>query len=417
MRLALEQVVSGYPMYEARQDEFASASDVPFRVADEPLRLTAQEHLEVERVCHELGGFVVAADELYHRDEEVAALLNRGKPDVYLQPRETAHIFLRPDLIITEDGIAVCEIETSPFGLGLAHALNQAYIGEGHETITSGELTAHAAEALPDTGIVVYSSKTHAYMGQLAYLADKVFSGDDGSWTLAGAAEDATNDADAIYRAFYLREYDTDPDVRAVVDNGESSRTAWTPSLTPHIEEKALMALIWDRRYQAYFRSQLGETGFDYLLGVIPPTWIVGEEVHFAPGLPNSVSSTADIASLSRSKRALVLKASGYDDRGSWSEGVHILGQVSAERARTLLNDAEANQKGLQIVQEFRRGKKITMSYEEDGEVVAQDVRVRLTPYMKPYDGSIIAAKATGRAGTDYIHASSDSINCAVGVR
>lgn len=139
MRAALEEEVSGYPMYEARRDEFASASDVPFRVANEPLQLTAQEYLEVERVCHELGGFVVAADELYHRDEEVAALLNRGKPEIYLQPRATTHVFLRPDLIITEGGVAVCEIETSPFGLGLAHALSQAYIGEGHETITSGD--------------------------------------------------------------------------------------------------------------------------------------------------------------------------------------------------------------------------------------------------------------------------------------
>lgn len=254
-------------------------------------------------------------------------------------------------------------------------------------------------------------------MGQLAYLADKVFSGDDGAWTLAGAAEDANNDADAIYRAFYLREYDTDPDVRAVIDNGESSSTAWTPSLTPHIEEKALMALIWDRRYQAYFRSQLGETGFEYLLRVIPPTWIVGEEAHFALGLPNNAASSADIASLPRSQRALVLKSSGYDDKGSWAEGVHILGQVSAERAEGLINDAEANQNGLHVVQEFRRGKKIPMTYQVDGAVVSQDVRVRLTPYIRPSDGSIIAAKATGRAGTDYIHASSDSINCAVGVR
>jgi len=374
----------------------------------------------MERLGVELSAFMTAADELYHTDEEAAALLDRGKPEIFRRERAAKQPFIRPDLIITEDGFAVCEIETSPFGLGLAYALNTAYRAEGHETIVNGELAHHLDSVLPDSGSLVYSDKTKAYAGQLGYLEERLFSANGRDWALreaAEAAEEGGTSGEAIYRAFYLHEYGTDPAVRELIEQGEAAEGDWTPSLTPHLEEKALMALLWDDRWEAYFRRELGDAGYKYLQSVIPPTWIVGEEEHFTPGLPGGVSDVEDIAGLPRPQRALVLKSSGYDRHGSWAESVELLHTKSQVEAGRLLVEAAARDDSLQIVQEFRRGTKIPMTYTENGTTRTDEVRVRLTPYVDPTTGRIIAAKATGRTGTDFIHAASDSVNAAVGVR
>lgn len=282
MREAVRQEVAGYQMYEARRAEYATTDTVPFHVADEPLNLSTEQYAELQRLGTEVAAFVAAADQLYRTDEEAASLLNRGKAEIFHEDRPSRHLFIRPDLVIAEDGFAVCEIETSPFGLGLAYALNNAYRGEGHETIVNGEMSGHLEGTLPETGAVVYSEKTKAYRGQLEYMVDRMFSADGRHWDLreagAMAGEEGPMDVPALYRAFYLHEYDTDPAVRGLIERGEASASDWTPSLTPHVEEKALMAFLWDERWEGYFRKELGDASYEYLQTVIPPTWIIGEE-------------------------------------------------------------------------------------------------------------------------------------------
>lgn len=414
MREAVRAEVGDYQMYEARRAEYATADTVPFHVADTPLELSSSQYDELQRICREVANFVGVVDTLYRADETAAELLNRGKSEIFLKERPSEHLFIRPDLIITDDGFAVCEVETSPFGLGVAQALNSAYQSEGHETVTNGELSHHLDTRLPLNGTIVYSQKTQAYRGQLAYINERLFSASGRDWQVRPAEEAPEGGLDNVYRAFYLHEYDTDPAVREVVETGEDQGSTWLPSLTPHLEEKALMAFLWDDRWEGHLRSELGDTSYDYLRTVIPPTLIVGEEAHFMPGLPGGVGDVAGLAALPRSKRELVLKASGYNAQGSWGESVKFLHQKSQDRAAKLLIEALMRDDGLHILQEFRRGRKIPMSFTEDGRTETVAVRVRLTPYVDPTTGDIIDIKATGRAGTDFIHGASDSINTAV---
>lgn len=419
IREALEQEIEGQQLYHARREEFATENPIPFRLAEEPFRLDEAEHQELERLCTEVADYVAASDELYAGDEEAKALLDRGKPELFTAPRDSRYLFLRPDLIITDEGFKICEIETSPFGLGLAHALNESYRSIGHETVVNGELEGHLADNLPARGLIVDSEKTKAYRGQLQYTAEKVFSSDERNWDVKSVSEARGDDSDSrdpIYRAFYLKEYDTDEEVRQLIEEGELAERDWLPSLTPHIEEKALMALIWDKRWETFFAQALGQASCEYLRTVIPKTLVVGEEQHFTGGLPGGVTSVEEMAELSASKRALVLKSSGYDEAGSWSEGVAFLGKLSRKKAQEALGQAVAKSDGLQIIQEFHKGKKVPVSYEEDGAKHTDEVRIRLTPYADPASGKVVAAKATGRSKTDFIHASSDSVNAAVGV-
>lgn len=340
---------------------------------------------------------------------------------MFLANQPSHYLFVRPDLIITPNGFSICEIETSPFGLALAEILNKAYQREGFETlITDGLLPAQVKKHTPIEGNIFYSKKTQAYSGQMAFLADEVFSGNGRSWKAKALDHFLGSQQSNIYRGFYLGEYFTDPFIRSLLDNQINNKNVLIPSPTPHLEEKAILSLIYDRRYDQYLRKKLGDTAFKHLKEIIPPTWIVGQEQFFSPGMPNNISSSIGLANLSKSKRTFVLKTSGFSENSSWKEGVHFLQRESAEKTLQLLHDAESDKTGLYIIQEFRKGMDIPMEYElEDGKTEApMSVRVRLTPYFSAVNddkiGKLIAIKATGCENTDFIHASSTSINTAV---
>lgn len=119
------------------------------------------------------------------------------------------------------------------------------------------------------------------------------------------------------------------------------------------MEEKAILAFIWDKRFEGYLKSRLGMAAFTHLRDVIPPNWIVGQEKHFAPGLPGNMDSSLGLATLSRSKRAFVLKSSGFGDSSSWGEGVNFLHRTSNARTVELLRSALQDRTSLYVVQEF----------------------------------------------------------------
>ncbi len=421
MRSRLEAVLGNHSIYKARRDEYDTGQKIPFRVSPTPLQLTAAQRKEVLVIGADVASYFQAVDELYRTDSRVRALLNTGKPEIFLAERPSQYLFVRPDLIVTPKGFAVCEVETSPFGLALAEILNRGYRQEGFETmVDTGTLPRYVQATTPTEGRILYSKKTGSYAGQMTFLADEVFSGNSGvqrAWQAARVSEVEPKDQTNVYRGFYLAEHATDPAVNFLLGVQMKNGNALIPSPTPHMEEKANLSLIWDRRFEQYFVKRLGQGSVSHLRDVIPPTWIVGQEEHFAPGLPNGISTSVDLATLSRAKRAFVLKSSGFGDHSSWTEGVSFLHEQSGDRARQTLQGAQADTSGLHIVQQFTKGVKVPMEYEKDGQTVPMAARIRLTPYFSVapgQEGKLVAIKATGCENTDFIHASSASINTAV---
>lgn len=425
MREKIEELAGPYNWYKVRRAEYDTNEKIPFRVSPNPLKLSPEQAIEIAQIGQEVNHFMQAADELYRKDETVHKLLNTGKPEVFLLDQPAQYLFVRPDLIMTKAGFCLCEIETSPFGLGLAELLNRAYTQAGFETLAeSSALTEYIRQNTPTGGYFLYSPKTAAYAGQITFLSEQVFSDAVRKWqtlstTDAQAQPENINWNAAVYRGFYLSEYLSDPNVRAIIDRQvtESSRCV-LPSFTPHLEEKALLALLWDTRYEEFFKNQLGEAAFYHLRTVVPETWIVGQEKYFAPGLPNNFSNTLALASLSRSKRTFVLKPSGFNNQSSWSEGVELLHEKSGEKAAELIHQAEKDQQALHIVQRFQKAKDVPMNYENGNEMTPMLARVRITPYFslqKGEEGHLLTIKATACENTDFIHGSTASINTAVG--
>lgn len=422
MRETLEKLGGGYEWYKIRREEYQTGQKIPFRVSPFPLDLSPQETQELLRIGRDIAEFVDAADELYRTDGELKELLDRGKPDFLKAGRLAHYLFVRPDVIITQGGFSVCEIETSPFGLALAELLNRAYRFAGFDTLVSDDaLTKFMVGHTPDRGIIVYSQNTASYAGQLQFLADRVLSGNGRKWGVE-LADDVLNKAPkGLYRGFYQYECLVDPCVDNVVQFCAGSQDIKViPSLTPHIEEKALLALLWDKRWDKFLSSQLGFATVNHLREVVPPTWIIGQEQFFLPGLPEGIESSEGLASLSKSKRNFVLKKSGFGSGSSWAEGVSFLQEKSSIKAQEIIHAAASDSSCLYVIQEFRRGVERRMFYEGDGASLTEMVvKVRVTPYFsmtKDSHGKLIAIKATGCEKTNYIHASTGSINTAVAV-
>lgn len=419
MKDRLEQVIGDTKIYNARRDEFKTTDKVPFRVSPTPLILTPDQKKEVNNIGADIIAYFKIIDELYTTNNEVREILDTGKPDLFLIQGPAKYLFVRPDIIVTNEGFRICEIETSPFGLALAEILNKAYSQEGFETMVAEDALSKSIQAsTPTDGRIIFSAKTEPFKGQLTFLAEQVFSGENRNWVAEKTDDVDLQSLDNLYRGFYLGEHATDDAVNSLLEKCIEDKKRMLPSLTPHMEEKAILAFIWDKRFEKYLKSRLGITVFNHLREVIPPNWIVGQEKHFALGLPNNMSSSVGLASLSNSKRAFVLKPSGFGSSSSWGEGVSFLHQKSHTGAFQLLSSAIADQTSLHVIQEFKKGMKIPISYtDKKGQIQHMSAKIRLTPYFSATpgeEGKLIAIKATGRENTDLIHGSSDSVNTAV---
>ncbi|OGD86200.1 hypothetical protein A2164_01980 [Candidatus Curtissbacteria bacterium RBG_13_35_7] len=420
MRAAIEKSGEGYQLYKVRREEFETQEKVPFLVAPEPFRLSKEEAAEIRRLGKEVVDFMDAVNGLYNLDPEVRGLLNRGKPELFQLPRQPHYLFVRPDLLITEQGVSICEIEVSPFGLALAELLNQAYIEEGFNTmVPSGVMCGFLQENTPDEGVIVYTPNTASYVGQMQFIANELLAGQGRHWEARHIDEIAGMDCRCIYRGFYLYECRDDLFINNLLANlsCEDCTVQVLPSLTPHMEEKALLALIWDTRWESYFRHKLGEETYRHLREVIPPTLIIGQEQFFAPGLPEGVKTLDELATLPRSKRNFVLKQSGFGHGSSWAEGVHFLQEKSAAKSRSIVAHAQSDNLSLYIIQQFRPSNTRQIVYTTKDGLKEMQGRLRITPYfsMVPDSrGQLLAIKATACENTNYIHASTASINTAV---
>ncbi len=136
MKERIEEALGDSKIYEAREDAYKTSDKVPFRVSPTPFTLTPEQRREVENMGNDVVAYFKAIDELYKTDSEIHELLNTGKPEMFLVQRPAQYLFVRPDIIITDEGFKICEIETSPFGLALAEILNKAYRRGGVRNIS-----------------------------------------------------------------------------------------------------------------------------------------------------------------------------------------------------------------------------------------------------------------------------------------
>src|ERR1700731_1539780 len=122
-------------------------ADKDFLLSPDPFPIDDAFEKDLEQLGHRLFVFHRACNELYQRSVKgkqpawIAAYLDAGKPAELIefsrqkQFRDDVPLVIRPDLILTETGYTIAEIDSVPGGIGLTAWLNQTYAALGRDVL------------------------------------------------------------------------------------------------------------------------------------------------------------------------------------------------------------------------------------------------------------------------------------------
>src|ERR1700686_3655064 len=143
-----------------------------FLLSPDPFPIDGAFEKELEQLGHRLSVFQRACNELYRRSVKgkqpgwIAASLDAGKPAELVefsrqkQFRDDVPLVIRPDLVLTETGYTIAEIDSDPGGIGLTGWLNKIYAALGDDVIGGGNgMVDGFRSLLPEGGDIVISEE------------------------------------------------------------------------------------------------------------------------------------------------------------------------------------------------------------------------------------------------------------------
>lgn len=365
-----------------------------WRWSPEPLKISQREARLMMSLGHPLARFQQACDALYRRSAAgklpgwLAELLDEGKPEWLAKLQRdpsTATQFprvIRPDLILTEGGFAMSELDSVPGGIGVAAWLARTYAKAGFDVLGGAEGMVEGFRSLmPEGGTILVSEESADYRPEMEWLAKQL----GAAFTVADA-EEYEPDEGAIYRFFELFDWESIPTARQMADAAASGKIRVTPPFKPHLEDKLWLALLWSPALKKVWEQTLRGSHLRRLQELVPFGWVLDPEPlppHAA--LPRlDAHSWDEVAQFSQKERQLVLKVSGFHETAWGSRGVFIGHDMpSAEWAERLGTALEQSSEQPWILQEFKEGRKVEHPvFREDGSVETMIGRVRLCPYF-----------------------------------
>lgn len=366
-----------------------------WRWSPEPLKLTKAEARQITTLGHPLAKFQQACDALYRRsaagklDGWIAELLDEGKPDWLTKLQHlpaTAGQFprvIRPDLILTENGFAMSELDSVPGGIGVTAWLSRMYSDAGFDVLggANGMIDGFRS-LLPEGGTVLVSDEAGDYRPEMEWLTAQL--GD--AWKTTTAEEYEPQLDDQLYRFFELFDWESIPSARRLGALAAEGHLSITPPFKPHLEDKLWLALLWSPALRRLWEQTLRSNHLRRLRDIVPFGWVL-DPTPLPPhaALPRlEAHSWEEVAGFSQKDRQLVLKISGFHETAWGSRGVFIGHDLSsAEWSERLHTALEQSSKQPWLLQEFREGRRIEHPvFRDDGSVEMMQARVRLCPYF-----------------------------------
>jgi len=385
-----------------------------FLLSPDPFPIDAAFAKELEQLGHRLFVFQRACNELYQRSVKgkqpawIAAYLDAGKPADLIefsrqkQFRDDLPLVIRPDLILTETGYTIAEIDSVPGGIGLTGWLNQTYAALGRDVIGGAEgMLDGFRSLLPEGGDIVISEESSTYRPEMNWVAAQLNTRDTtpllqhsttrssgvAPWRVADAETYQPNAGRNVYRFFELFDLPNLPRVSALMNAAKEGAVRVTPPFKPYLEEKMWFALFWMRPLREFWRRELGEKYFLKLQEAIPYTWPLDPtplpQHAVIPRL--ELSDWREAGKLSQKERDLLIKVSGFSPLGWGSRGVLVGSDVPQSEWERALEEALVTfQTSPRIMQRFHKARLIDHPYWDNatGEIETMRGRVRLCPYF-----------------------------------
>jgi hypothetical protein len=429
-----------------------------WRISPVPFPLGAELAKEIESLGRVLLQFYRAVNLLYRKSVEgkqpdwIARWLDLGKPAELIALQRSPALkndvprVIRPDLLLTEQGISITELDSVPGGIGLTGWLNQTYssvlpascrqisnaerncqqdagstlIGgadgmlRGFESIFGDAKTVH----------IIVSEEAATYRPEMSWLCEQL----GPRFTVHDSRFNDFADGDAVYRFFELFDLPNVANSKRIFELAAEKKIRLTPPPKPVFEEKMLFALLWNRNLQNFWRQELGENFFARLKKLIPYTWIV-DPTPLPPqaAIPElNLTDWQQLKTLSQKERDLILKVSGFSAHAWGARGVFLGSDLSHEDWAKAVDDA---------IQHFEQSPRVLQRYHKPAlvetqwfdfaknEVVPMKGRARLCPYYfvsgegdaaRPQLGGVLATIVP--ADKKIVHGMTDAIlaPCAV---
>jgi hypothetical protein len=393
-------------------------ADHDWRTSPVPFPLGPALAKEVESLGRVLLQFYRAVNLLYRKSVEgkqpewVARWLDQGKPAELIALQRSPALknevprVIRPDLLVTEHGLSVTELDSVPGGIGLTGWLNQTYAQMGAQVIGGAEGMMRGFASIfgdaPTVHIVV-SEEAATYRPEMSWMAGQL----GGSrFKTQDSRFEAFAEGDAVYRFFELFDSANVPNAKKAFELAVAKRIHLTPPPKPLFEEKMLFALLWNRNLHDYWRQELGEGFFHRLLGLVPYTWIVDP----APLPPHAafpelnLTDWRQLKALSQKERELILKVSGFSARAWGARGVYLGSNLSHADWAAAVDEALASYgSSPRVLQRYHKPGLVEAQWFdfERNQLVPTKGRVRLCPYyFVAGDGDAARAELGGVLAT-----------------
>ncbi|MDB6123467.1 MAG: hypothetical protein JWQ71_2460 [Pedosphaera sp.] len=369
-----------------------------WRVSPTPFRLGAETVKELEKLGRILLQFNKAVNRLYRLSVEgkqpawVASLMDQGKPDDLIALQRSAALknewprVIRPDLLITENGLHITELDSVPGGIGLTAWLNQTYAQLGMEVVGGGDGMVQGFGSIfgdaPNVHLVI-SEESATYRPEMAWLASQL---GESRFKVQPPNFTDVKEGDAVYRFFELFDAANVPAAPVLFDCAREKKIRLTPPPKPMFEEKMLFALLWNRNLRNFWRQELGEGFLNKLLQMVPYSWMV-DPTPLPPhaAIPElNLTDWNQLKTLSQKERELILKVSGFSPKAWGARGVSLGSDLSHAEWSAAVDTALASfPTSPYILQRYEKPSLVEFQWFdfERNEVVPMQGRVRLCPY------------------------------------
>ena len=384
-----------------------------WRISPDPFPLSGQVVAQLNSLGRVLLQFHRAVNLLYRQSAEgkqpawVAALLDQGKPDDLIALQRSPAFkndlprVIRPDLLLTESGFSITELDSVPGGIGLAAWLSETYSATGNsgaEVLGGRDGMLRGFESIfsdASTVHIVVSDESATYRPEMEWVAERLGS----RFKVQNAAFDRFQDGDAVYRFFELFDRANVPAANSIFEDAGQRKIRLTPPPKTIFEEKMLLGLLWNRNLREFWRQSLGESFLKRLLAHVPYTWVVDP----TPLPPHAafpelgLTDWEQLKPLSQRERDLILKVSGFSPEAWGARGVYLGSDLSHEEWSAAVNTAITGfPSSPYVLQRFEKPKSVPAAYFDfdTNEVKPMHGRVRLCPYYF-VSGEGDAARAT----------------------
>jgi len=372
-----------------------------WRLATTPFPIERDLARALDTLGRVLLKFYQAVERLHRLSSEgkqpswIATLLDQGKPERLLQWQQARgfrnHLpcVIRPDILLTESGFSITELDSVPGGIGLTAWLNQVYAGltRPEDGVIGGERgMMHGFSGIfgktPRVHLMV-SEESATYRPEMKWLAERL--GPD-RFKVRDADFDGVQPGEAVYRFFELFDLDNVPAAAALFDRAEQGEILCTPPPRPIFEEKLLFGLLWNRNLEGFWHRELGEGFLRRLQQAVPCTWILDP----TPLPPHAVfprlqlTEWPQLKALSQKQRELILKISGFAPTAWGARGVYLGSDLSQADWSAAVDQALAAwPSSPYILQEYHKPALVQADWfdQESGRVQKMEGRVRLCPY------------------------------------